>query len=189
MRKDLAQSSVNRPSINRNSLALLSLASCLCHYSCLGLLKGILLNGWHCHWIIYWLWFALLFLLTWLNSVYLDISFFFPLISIYSHHYGWNWIEVTCNRTYPESLVKPVGEVSMSLTANTVVILLLNSSRDPIRKSQFSRTLSSHYLPMVSAMASVCICWTSTGPAIKPVLNRETSLWCWSLYITYTFNK
>lgn len=184
MRKDLAQSSVNKSSINSNSLALLSLASCLCHYSCPGLLKWILLNGWHCHWIIYWLWFALLFLLTWLNSVYLDISFFFfPLISIYSHHYGWNWIEVTCNRTYPEILVRPVGEVSMSLAANTVVILLLNSSRDPIRKSQFFWLLPSYNLPMVSAMASVCICWTSTGPAIKPVLNRETSLSDVEVYI------
>ena len=114
---------------------------------------------------------------------YFLFFFFFPLISIYSHHYGWNWIEVTCNRTYPEILVTPVGEVSMSLAANTVVILLLNSSRDPIRKSQFFWILLSYNLPMVSAMASVCICWTSTGPAIKPVLNRETSLSDVEVYI------
>lgn len=102
---------------------------------------------------------------------------FFSLASIYSHHYDWNWIEVTCNRTYPESLVRPVGEVSMSLAANTMVILLLNSSRDPIRKSQFSRILLSYNLPIVSAMASVCIVnSSSTGPAINPVLNRETSV-------------
>ena len=115
MRKDLGQSSINKSPVNSNSLAPLSLASCLCHYSCTGLLKWMLLNGWHCQWIIYWLWFSLLFLLTWLNSVYLDISFFFffSLACIYSHHYDWNWIEVTCNRTYPESLVRPVGEVSM----------------------------------------------------------------------------
>ena len=77
MRKDLGQSSINKSPVNSNSLAPLSLASCLCHYSCTGLLKWMLLNGWHCQWIIYWLWFSLLFLLTWLNSVYLDISFFF----------------------------------------------------------------------------------------------------------------
>ena len=183
MRKDLAQSSINKPAINSNSLAPLSLASCLCRDSCTGLLEWMLLNGWHCQWIIYWLWFALLFLLTWLNSVYLDISFF-PLISIYSHHYGWNWIEVICYRTYPESLVRPVGEISMSLAANTMVILLLNSSRDPIRKSRFSRILLSYNLPMVSAMASVGIVnSSSTGPAIKPVLNRETSLSDVEVYI------
>ena len=185
MRKDLGQSSINKSPVNSNSLAPLSLASCLCHYSCTGLLKWMLLNGWHCQWIIYWLWFSLLFLLTWLNSVYLDISFFFfSLACIYSHHYDWNWIEVTCNRTYPESLVRPVGEVSMSLAANTMVILLLNSSRDPIRKSQFSRILLSYNLPIVSAMASVCIVnSSSTGPAIKPVLNRETSISDVEVYI------
>ena len=110
--------------------------------------------------------------------------FFFSLISIYSHHYGWNWIEVIGNRTYPESLVRPVGEISMSLAANTMVILLLNSSRDPIRKSRFSRILLSYNLPMVSAMAFVGIVnSSSTGPAIKPVLNRETSLSDVEVYI------
>ena len=112
------------------------------------------------------------------------LFFFFSLACIYSHHYDWNWIEVTCNRTYPESLVRPVGEVSMSLAANTMVILLLNSSRDPIRKSQFSRILLSYNLPIVSAMASVCIVnSSSTGPAIKPVLNRETSISDVEVYI------
>ena len=56
-------------------------------------------------------------------------------------------------------------------------MLRFMGSRDPIRKSQFSRILLSYNLPIVSAMASVCIVnSSSTGPAINPVLNRETSV-------------
>lgn len=117
---------------------------------------------------------------------------YFSLVSIHTHHDSWSWIEITGSRTYPESLVGPVGKASVSFVENKLLILLLICSETPcVRKYWFSRPLESCNLHIISAMACVCVVNSpSAGSAIKPVLNREIPLsGCWSPRIANTFNK